>query len=179
MSVHGIHHVTLAVDDVARSERAYRDVFDLDVRFREGTYDGEFGALPDGMDWATATAAGVDPGMTFLGNEDAAIAIAEIDDASDDDAGDGGATAGDATEGDGDAIESAPGDGSGQLDHVALHVDEDDVAAIAARARDRDWDVDERETAAFVVDHVGVEWEVNASSPPPATPFDVLDVGER
>ncbi|NHN41696.1 VOC family protein [Halorubellus sp. JP-L1] len=165
MGVHRIHHVTLAVADVARAERAYRDVFGLDVLFREGTYDGEFGALPDGMDWETATAAGVDPGMTFLGREDAAIAVAEVEDATE------------STEG--EATGSADGDAAGPLGHVALHVDADDVAAIAARARDRGWDVDERETAAFVVDHDGIEWEVNASSPPPATPFDALDLDAR
>lgn len=153
MTVHGIHHVTLAVRDVAAAEAAYRDVFDLDVLFREGTYDDEFGALPDDVDWDVAEAAGVDPGMTFLGDDDVAIAVAE-------------------REGD-DALEATD---AGVLDHVALHVDPGVVGEIADRARDRDWDVDERETVAFLVDDDGIEWEVTASDRPPATPFDELDV---
>lgn len=159
MGVHRIHHVTLTVDDVASAEAAYRDVLDLDVLFREGTYDGEFGSVPDDVDWPTAKQAGVEPGMTFLGREDAAIAIAERDD-------------GEAT----DPPDEAGTTGEDALDHVALHVDPGDVAAIAERARARDWDVDERETAAFLVDDDGIEWEVNASNPPPATPFDPLPV---
>lgn len=154
MGVHAIHHVTLRVDDLAAAEAAYRDVLDLDVLFREGTYDGEFGALPDDLDWPAAKEAGVDPGMTFLGREAAAIAVAERDEEADTPA-------------------SSPTDA---LDHVALHVDPGGVPAMAARARDRGWRVDERETAAFLVDADGIEWEVNASNPPPATPFDRLPV---
>lgn len=157
MGVHRIHHVTLRVDDLASAETAYRDVLDLDVLFREGTYGDEFGALPDGMDWPTAKQAGVEPGMTFLGREDAAIAVAQRES---------------------DAAGGPPAeDAEGALDHVALHVDTNDVEAMAAHARDRGWDVDERETAAFLVDHDGIEWEVNASNPPPETPFDPLPVG--
>jgi catechol 2,3-dioxygenase-like lactoylglutathione lyase family enzyme len=158
MGVHRIHHVALRVDDLASAEAAYREVLDLDVLFREGTYDDEFGALPEGMDWAAATRAGVDPGMTFLGREDAAIAVAQRDAAVDTSTVDSDADA---------------------LDHVALHVDPVDVAAMAARARDRGWEVDERETAAFLVDDDGIEWEVNASDPPPETPFDPLPVDEE
>jgi|AntDeeMetagen134_2_1112570.scaffolds.fasta_scaffold00205_9 catechol 2,3-dioxygenase-like lactoylglutathione lyase family enzyme len=152
MTVHGVHHVTLTVRDVATAEAAYRDVFGLDVLFREGTYDDEFGALPDGMNWDVAETAGVDPGMTFLGDDDVAIAVAE-------------------REGD-----DSDTDEAGVLDHVALHVDADVVDEIVERARERDWDVDERETVAFLVDDDGIEWEVTTSDPPPATPFDELDV---
>jgi catechol 2,3-dioxygenase-like lactoylglutathione lyase family enzyme len=164
MGVHRIHHVALRVDDLVSAEAAYRDVLDLDVLFREGTYDDEFGALPEGMDWPAATRAGVDPGMTFLGREDAAIAVAQRD--ADDDA----AAAADR---DPPAVNVA-----GALDHVALRVDPAAVSAMAERARDRGWRVDERDDAAFLEDDDGIEWELNASNPPPETPFDPLPVDE-
>ncbi|MFB6071421.1 MAG: VOC family protein [Halobacterium sp.] len=148
MRIDGLHHVVLDVPDVAAAERFSADLFDLSVAFREGEYDGEYGRVPDGLDWPAARERGVDPGMTFLTRPGFALAVAE---------------------------EPGSGDG-GRLDHVALAVDATAVERIAESARGLGCEVDEREDVAFVTDRYGVGWELNAGSPPPTCPFDDLDV---
>lgn len=78
----------LAVPNLAEAEAFYRELFDLDALFREGTNDGTFGALPEALDC----------------------------------------------------------------------------------------EYEEKSDAVFVADRYGVEWELNASSPPPGTPLETLDV---
>lgn len=149
MAIHGLHHVALEVPDLLEAEPFYRILFDLDVLFREGEKDGKFGALPDGLDWERATDCGVEPGVTFLGRDEFAVALAEDDDAN--------------SEG-------------GPLDHVALALDPADRDAVRDRADELGCEYEEKDDAVFVTDRYGVEWELNASSPPPETPFETLDV---
>ncbi|WP_267641752.1 VOC family protein [Haloarchaeobius amylolyticus] len=148
MTLGGLHHIALGVPDVPTAESFYCELFDLDVLFREGSLDGDFGALPEGMEWPEADAAGVDPGLTFVGRDDLALALAHDP--------------------------STPE--GGHVDHIALTVSDAELGAICDRARELDCGVDQRETAAFVVDTYGIEWELNTSSPPPETPFKTLDV---
>lgn len=147
MHVDGLHHVVLDVGDVAPAERFYRELFSLDVAFREGEYRGEYGKVPECFDWPAAAEAGVEPGMTFLRHDGLSLAL----------------TAEDAGE-------------DGRLNHVALAVSDDTVGEVAATARELDCEVDEREDVVFVTDRYGVEWELNAGSPPPTCPFEVLPV---
>lgn len=149
MTLYGLHHLVLrAGDDLPAAERHYADLFGFDVLFREGVLDGEFGAVPDGADWEDATDAGVEPRMSFLGRDDVALALV-------------------AEPGDADA---------GRLDHVALAVDDAERETVGERARERGFEARERDHATFVVDGYGVEWELNASSSPPETGLDELDV---
>ena len=142
-----LHHVVLRVPDLPEAELYYRDLLGLDVLFREGSLDDEYGTLPEGMGWPDAVAAGVDPGMTFL-NRDAlslALLVAETT-------------------------------GQGRLDHIALSVSREDRDAIHERADDLDCEYEAKSGALFLTDRYGVEWELNGSSPPPETPFETLDV---
>ncbi|WP_435361492.1 VOC family protein [Haloarchaeobius sp. DFWS5] len=148
MTVAGVHHVALSVPDVAAAESFYCDLFDAEVMFREGTLDGEFGALPDEMDWSAAVDAGVEPGMSFVGRDDLALALAQEPNVPD----------------------------GGPLDHIALAITADELDGACERARSLDCDVDRRGSVAFVTDRFGVEWELNTGDPPPETPFDTLDV---
>jgi catechol 2,3-dioxygenase-like lactoylglutathione lyase family enzyme len=147
MRVEDLHHVVLDVGDLPAAEAYYRDLFSLDVAFREGEYEDEYGKVPDGLDWPAAADAGVEPGMTFLTREGFALAL----------------TAEDASE-------------DGRLNHVALAVGDETVGEVAETARDLDCEVDEREDVVFVTDQYGVEWELNAGSPPPTCPFEDLPV---
>ncbi|WP_435334666.1 VOC family protein [Haloarchaeobius sp. TZWWS8] len=148
MALAGIHHVALSVPDIVAAESFYCELFDAEVLFREGTFDGEFGAVPEELDWPAARDAGVEPGMSFVARDDVALALAQDPDVPD----------------------------GGPVDHLAVAVDQSDLGPLCERARALDCEVDRRETVAFVTDHYGIEWELNASDPPPETPFETLDV---
>jgi catechol 2,3-dioxygenase-like lactoylglutathione lyase family enzyme len=147
MQVDGLHHVVLDVGDLAAAEQFYQELFALAVAFREGEYGDEYGRVPDGLDWPAAADAGVEPEMTFLRGDGFALALTAVD-ASED----------------------------GRLNHVALAVSDDTVGEVAEAARSLGCEVDEREDVVFVTDPYGVEWELNAGSPPPTCPFDELPV---
>lgn len=149
MSIHGLHHVVFHVGDLPPAESFYCELFDAEVRFREGTLGDEFGKVPDGMDWPAAVEAGVEPSMSFLGRDSFTVALV------------------------GEPADAPEG---GRLDHVALAVDDDSLEAIGERARELDCDVEERGHSVFVTDRYGVEWELNPTSPPPETGLDPLDV---
>ena len=165
MTIRGLHHLVLRIPDLGEAESFYRDLFDLDVLFREGSKDGEFGALPDGLDWEAATEKGVEPGMSFLGRDEFALALMEdsVEQRPTNEAS-----------GRRPQAESASNAEAGRLDHLALELDADDRDAIRDRAADLDCEFEAKSHAVFVTDRYGVEWELNASSPPPETPFDPL-----
>lgn len=147
MSVTGLHHVVLNVPDLPDAESYYRDLFDMAVLFREGTAEGTYGQLPDGVDWPTATAHGVDPGMSFLRRDEFVIALADDPEA------------GEPT----------------RFDHISLETELDDIGPIASRAASMGCGVDEREAVAIITDQYGVEWELAATGFPPSSPFDTIE----
>lgn len=160
MAIDGLHHLVLRVPNLGDAERFYRELFDLDVLFREGQLGNEYGALPDSFDWSDAPEKGVEPGMSFLGRDAFALALVESESEAGEDA--------EWREGDTEI--------EGRLDHVALALDPADCDAICDRADELDCEYEAKGNAVFVTDRYGVEWELNASSPPPETPFETLDV---
>lgn len=142
-----LHHVVLRVPDLPAAESYYRDLLGLDVLFREGSLDDEYGTLPDGLDWPDAVAAGVDPGMTFLNRDALSIALVVAETI-----------------------------GEGRLDHIALSAPSADRDDVRERADDLDCEYEAKEGALFLTDRYGIEWELNGSAPPPETPFETLDV---
>ena len=142
-----LHHIVLRIPDLPGAELYYRELFGLDVLFREGSHEGEYGTVPEGMDWSDAVAAGVDPGMSFLNRGAFSLAL---------------------------MVEDLVGDG--RLDHVALAVDPPDRDSIRDRAAGMDCEYEEKSGAVFVTDRYGIEWEITTSTPPPETPFDTLDL---
>lgn len=150
MAIHGLHHVVLRIPDLPAAESFYRELFDLDVLFREGVKDDAVGKIPDDLDWSEATGRGVEPTMSFLGRDEFALALMEAEDDVDPE--------------------------TGRLDHLALALDAADRDATRDRAADLGCEYEEKSDAVFVTDRYGVEWELNAASPPPESPFETLDV---
>ncbi|SFK59076.1 Catechol 2,3-dioxygenase [Halogranum rubrum] len=146
MGFEALHHVVLVVENLAEAETFYCELFKMDVRFREGERDGDYGRVPDHPDWETAVADGVTPAMSFLGNGALSLALAASDD---------------------------PVEG-GRVDHLAFQVNESFFDSFSDRARSLGCAVDERETTAFVTDRYGMEWELKTSSPPPTCPFEEI-----
>lgn len=148
MAFEAFHHAALVVDDLPEAESFYRTLFEMDVLFREGTRDDEYGKVPDDLDWETAVDDGVEPGMSFLRNGALSLALAEDEDEG--------------------AVDG------GRVDHLAFQVSEADFDSLRRRVRDLDCEVDEREKTVFVTDRYGVEWELKTASPPPRCPFEVI-----
>jgi catechol 2,3-dioxygenase-like lactoylglutathione lyase family enzyme len=148
MTVQGLHHVAIAVPDLARAERYYRDLFEMAVLYREGHVEGRYGRLPDGIDWPTAAAHGVEPGTTYLRRDEFVLSL-------------------EASVEDGD---------SGPLDRIALRIDLADLASITSRAAEMGCGVDERESGAEIVDRYGLQWVVTAEPFPPRSRFDDLAI---
>lgn len=148
MPFHGLHHAVLNVPGLPEAETYYRELFDMDVLFREGTADGAYGKLPDGIDWETATAHGVDPGMSFLQRGDFVVALADDPEA------------GEPT----------------RFDHISLQIDMTDLGTVASRAASMGCGVDERERTAIITDQYGIEWELTTTGFPPSSPFEVLEL---
>jgi catechol 2,3-dioxygenase-like lactoylglutathione lyase family enzyme len=169
MTIHGLHHVVLRVPALPEAEEFYRDLLGLDVLFREGTKDGTFGKVPDDLDWPAAVEEGVDPSISFLGRDAFALALAAEDEDEEKDADAGRPSRG-------SAARPSAERRSALLDHVALALDADDRDAIRDRAADLDCEYETHSHAVFVTDRYGVEWELNASSPPPETSLETLDV---
>lgn len=149
MYIDGVHHLVLLVDDVPNGESYYRELFDLEVLFREGALDGEPGTVPDEVSWDEALDGGVTPYMSFLGQDELYVAVA-----------------------------SAEGQqGTGRLDHIALAVDDEAFEAITEHADSLGCDVEENAPHHRVfLDRYNVEWELNAKPRPPGQAFEELDL---
>ncbi len=147
MPFHGLHHVGFTVPDLAEAERYYRELFEMAVLFREGVLDGRRGTVPDGVNWATATAHGVEPHRSVLGRDEIAIALAASSGA-----------------------EPSPGG------HIAIAIDLVDLGPLTRRAASMGCGVEERETGALITDRYGREWELTASGFPPTSRYDTLEM---
>lgn len=145
MPFHGLHHVEVAVPDLSEAEGYYRELFDMAVLFREGTLDGRRGKVPDGLDWDTATAHGVEPHRSVLGRDEFALALVA------------------------DAASEPARPGT-----IALSIDLADLGPVAGRAASMGCGVEERETGAVIADRYGFEWELTAAGFPPSSRYDTL-----
>jgi catechol 2,3-dioxygenase-like lactoylglutathione lyase family enzyme len=149
MGIRGLHHIVVTADDVPADEAFYRDLFDMEVLFREGTLDGDPGTVPEDVAWDEAVARGVDPYMSFLGRDDFFLAVANGN----------GATTG------------------GRVDHVALSVDEPTFESITERAGQFGCEVERNASHHRTIqDRLGIEWELNSNPRPPGPAFDTLDL---
>ncbi|WP_336361775.1 VOC family protein [Haladaptatus sp. ZSTT2] len=149
MHVNGVHHLVLLVDDVPGGESYYKELFDLELLFREAALDGEPGTVPDDLSWDEALREGVTPYMSFLGRDEFYLAVAGASDQQ----------------------------GTGRLDHIALAVDEEAFDAITERANTLGCNVEENAPHHRIfLDRYDVEWELNAKPRPPGQAFDELDL---
>lgn len=149
MGIRGLHHLVLLVDDIPEDELFYRELFDMEVLFREGALDGTPGTVPEDVEWDEALSKGVTPYMSFLGRDDLFLAVATAD--------------GDTT--------------SGRFDHVALEVDKSTFESITDRAEELGCEVEQNASHHRTIhDKFGIEWELNAKPRPPNPAFDTLDI---
>lgn len=148
MPFHGLHHAVLNVPALPEAEAYYRDLFDMEVLFREGTAGGSYGRVPDGLSWEVAMAHGVSPGMSFLKRDRFVVALADDPEA------------GEPT----------------RFDHISLEIDMADLGPVASQAASMGCGVDERERTAIITDRYGVEWELTTRGFPPDSPFEALDL---
>lgn len=149
MPISGVHHTVLFVADVPNGESFYQELFDMEVLFREGTLDGEAGTVPEQIGWEDAVSKGVSPTMSFLGQDEFFLAVAQ------------------------DESEGA----DRRVDHIALAVDEQTFESVTERAEGLGCVVERNAPhhRTFEDAH-GFEWELNTSSPPPGQAFDALDI---
>jgi len=148
MPFRGLHHAVLNVPELPAAEGYYRELFDMAVLFREGTAEGAYGRLPDGIDWDTAVAHGVSPGMSFLKRGAFVLALADDPEAGE----------------------------PSRFDHISLEISMDELGTVASRAASMGCGVDERERTVIVTDEYGIEWELTTRGFPPSSPFDVLEL---
>lgn len=147
MNIDGVHHVVLLVDDVPDGESYYRELFNIDVLFREAALDDEPGTVPEDVTWEEALERGVRPYMSFLGRDEFYMAVASADGQR----------------------------GTGRLDHIALAVDDDAFDEIPERADSLDCHVDQNAPHhRTFIDRYDVEWELNAKPRPPGQAFEEL-----
>jgi catechol 2,3-dioxygenase-like lactoylglutathione lyase family enzyme len=149
MSIRGLHHLVVLVDDVPDGESFYQDLFDMDVLFREGGLDGEPGTVPEDIGWEEAVSNGVTPYMSFLGRDEFYLAVATAD-------------------------REATGR---RVDHVALAVDDDAFEEISDSAEQLGCPVEQNAPHHRIIqDQFGMEWELNSNPKPPSRAFDDLDI---
>lgn len=148
MTLTGLHHVAIAVPDLSEAADYYRDLFEMAVVFREGQAQGRYGRLPDGIDWPTAVAHGVESGSTYLRRDGFVLALEATDDDRD----------------------------PGRVQRISLRIDLSDLGLIARRAAEMGCAVDERESAAVIRDRYGIRWGLTAEPFPPRSRYDDLEL---
>lgn len=144
MDIHGLHHLVLLVDNIPEDEAYYRELFSMEVVFREVALDGTPGTVPEDIGWDEALLKGATPYMTFLGRDDFFLAVASAD------------------------RETT----NGRVDHVALAVDESVFESITERAEALGCNVEENAPHHRIFqDKLGLEWGLNAKPRPPGQAF--------
>jgi catechol 2,3-dioxygenase-like lactoylglutathione lyase family enzyme len=159
MSIHALTHVALRVEQLREAEGFYRRLFALEVAWREAETPDGWATLPASADWDDAERAGFRRGIVMLYRDGFRLALEVADTV----------------------------DRAGQLSHLGLFVDEQElrrlreIAAAAGCAV-----VVDREQALIIDDPFGVRWELNtfAYDDPPSMSTGArtgrwLDVGNQ
>jgi catechol 2,3-dioxygenase-like lactoylglutathione lyase family enzyme len=135
MSLHSVTHVALRVERLREAETFYRALFALEVAFREAeTPDGWY-TLPTSADWDDAQRAGIELGLVMLYRGGLRLAL--------------------------EAADAVAGDG--QLSHVGILVDEDELTRLRGVATDVGCHIVlDRAQALVLDDPFGVRWELNS-----------------
>jgi catechol 2,3-dioxygenase-like lactoylglutathione lyase family enzyme len=143
MGLHSFTHLALRVERLREAEAFYCRLFALNVAWREAeTPDGWY-TLPESAGWDDATQAGINLGIVMLYRDGLRLALEAVDSVAE----------------------------GGQLSHVGIFGDEDELLRISERAADLGCDVAvDSEHALIFDDPFGVRWELNsfAYDDPPA-----------
>lgn len=135
MSLHSFTHVALRVERLREAEAFYCGLFELEVAWREAETPQGWYTLPESAGWGDAERAGIDLGIVMLYRDGLRLAL--------------------------EAVESVAEDG--QLSHVGVFGDEDDLRRLREVAAGAGCDVVlDRERALIFDDPFGVRWELNS-----------------
>jgi catechol 2,3-dioxygenase-like lactoylglutathione lyase family enzyme len=150
MSFQGLHHLVLPVNSVPDGEQFYRDLFDMEVLFREGTLNDNRGIVPENMSWEDAIAANVTPYRSVLRRDDLVLAVAE----------------------------TTTDSFTRRFDQIALAVDRSDAESVAERASEAGCSVSRPNAThqIFIEDLYNIKWELNSASQQPRRTFDTLSI---
>jgi catechol 2,3-dioxygenase-like lactoylglutathione lyase family enzyme len=137
MALHSVTHVALRVKDLRGAETFYRRLFALDVAFREAETAAGWLTLPTSAGWEDAQRAGIDLGLVMLYRGGLRLAL--------------------------EATAAVAGDG--QLSHVGVFVDENELQRLREIGSDLGCQVVlDRAQALVLDDPFGVRWEFNSFS---------------
>jgi catechol 2,3-dioxygenase-like lactoylglutathione lyase family enzyme len=136
VAYHAVTHIALMASPLRHAEEFYRELFALDVAFREAeTADGWY-TLPPQASWDDAEAAGIHLGLCSLHRDVFTL-----------------------------ALEEGPATGSGRLSHIGLQVDTADLERLRQRAPALGCHVITDRSALLVFDDpYGVRWELTTSA---------------
>jgi catechol 2,3-dioxygenase-like lactoylglutathione lyase family enzyme len=134
MTLHSFTHVALRVARLREAEEFYRTLFGLDVAFREAETPEGWATLSATAEWDEAERAGIELELVMLYRDGLRLAL--------------------------EAADSVALDG--QLSHVGVFVDEDELGRLRAAAADAGCRIaSDRQQALIFDDPFGVRWEVN------------------
>lgn len=138
MALRSFTHVALRVEHLREAEDFYRELFALEVAFREAETPEGWGTLPESADWDDAEQAGIHLGLVMLHRDGLRLALEAADAVAED----------------------------GQLSHVGVFVDEEELDRLREAAVDAGCEIvlDQRARALILDDPFGVRWELNAFS---------------
>jgi len=133
--MHSVTHVALRVERLREAETFYRGLFALEVAFREAETPDGWSTLPESADWDDAERAGIDLGLVMLYQGGLRLALEAADAVAED----------------------------GQLSHVGVFVDEDELTRLRRGAADLGCEIVlDRAQALTFNDPFGVRWELNS-----------------
>jgi catechol 2,3-dioxygenase-like lactoylglutathione lyase family enzyme len=134
MAMGSVTHVALRVERLREAEMFYRSLFALEVAFREAETPDGWWTLPEAADWDDAQRAGIDLGLVMLYRGGLRLALEAADAVAED----------------------------GQLSHVGVFVDEDELTRLRAVTADLGCKIVlDRAQALTFDDAFGVRWELN------------------
>jgi catechol 2,3-dioxygenase-like lactoylglutathione lyase family enzyme len=135
VSLRSFTHLALRVERLREAEAFYRELFLLDVAFREAETPEGWRTLAPEADWADAEAAGVELGLVMLYRDGFRLALEGVDRVS----------------------------ALGRLSHVGVYADESELSRLHDRVEGAGCKVItfDPERSLLIDDPLGVRWELN------------------
>ena len=136
MNCQSVTHIALRVEDLQKGEALYRNLFGLQVAFREAKTSDGWRTLPQDKSWADGQAAGIELDMVMLHRDGLVLALAKVD---------------------------APAIG-GSLDHIGLQVDEEELVRLRKQAANLECELVGDHPKGFILhDPLRVRWEITTT----------------
>jgi catechol 2,3-dioxygenase-like lactoylglutathione lyase family enzyme len=135
MSLHSFTHIALRAERLREAETFYRELFALEVAFREAEMPDGWRTLPPSADWDDAERSDVALGLVMLYGGGLRLALEAVDAVAPD----------------------------GILDHIGVWVDEEELERLHAKAAALDCRVVVNRAQALILeDPYGIRWELNS-----------------